>query len=99
MRKDIITEDEQGRVEMRGLVDSDDIDKFNAGLRSFLGNGVTKGGTFRYVANIDGDEYNAFLLNMDKDALDFEASERKDKQAFGRLLKRFPAWRISDGGV
>jgi hypothetical protein len=99
MRKDIITEDEQGRVEMRGLVDSGDIDELNAGLRLILGKGFTGGGTFRHTANIDRDEWAALLMNMDRDALDFEASRWSDKDALRRLLRRFPQWRCSEGGV
>lgn len=100
MRQDIFLEDERrGLAEMRVLVDSDDIDKLNAEERRRLGKGFTQGRTMQKLANIDADEYNALLMNMDRDALDFEASGRSDRKALIRLLTRFPVWRCSEGGL
>jgi hypothetical protein len=97
MRKDIITEDGQGRVEMRGLVVSDDIDEFNADERKIIGRGFTLGRTMRKVANIDPDELAALCAKGDKDALDFLASGYASRRALKKLLHRFPAWRCSEG--
>ena len=99
MRQEAFIENDRGLAEMRVLVDSDDIDKLNADERRTFGKGFTRGRTMRKLANIDGEEYNALLMNMDKDALDFEASGRSDRQALRRLLARFPAWRCSEGGI
>lgn len=93
------TEKDRGPAEMRVLVDSDHIDELNADERRRFGKGFTRGRTMRKLANIDADEYNALLMNMDGDALDFEASGRSDRRALNRLLARFPAWRCSEGGI
>lgn len=84
---------------MRALVDSDDLDRANAEERRISGTGFTRGRTMRKLANIDGDEYNALLAKMDRDALDFEASGRSSRKTLNRLLVRFPAWRCSEGGI
>jgi hypothetical protein len=99
MRRDILEADERGRVEMRGLVDSDDIDKFNADLRNLIGKGFTKSGNMRHVANVDEDEITALYLNGDIDAIAFKESGYKDREALRRLLYRFPQWRCSEGCV
>ena len=99
MRRDIIEEDGRGRVEMRGLVVSDGTDGFNDELRRMLGKGFTKDGTKRWISNIDADELNALCLNGDRDALDFTGSGHKDREALRRLLRRFPQWRCSEGGI
>jgi hypothetical protein len=99
MRKDVITEDERGRVEVRGLVNSDDIDRLNADEAVFLGKGFTKGRTMRKVANIDPDELSALCIAGDSDALDFMASGYSDRKALRRLLVRFPQWRCSEGAI
>ena len=98
MRRDVI-EDEKGRVEMRGLVDSDDTDALNAIERLYLGKGFTKKRTLRKVANVDLDELHVLALMGDKDALDFMASGHSDQRAFRRLLARNPQWRCSEGRV
>lgn len=85
--------------ELRVLVNSDDIDEMNATERKTFGRGFSTGRTMRKLANIDADEYNALLLNLDRDALDFEASGQRDRNALNRLLARFPAWRCSEGGI
>ncbi|MDR1979546.1 MAG: hypothetical protein LBQ42_12500, partial [Synergistaceae bacterium] len=99
MRQSIIEADERGRVEMRVLVDSGDIDELNAEERKRLGLGFTAGGTARKVANIDEDEILALCAAMDRDALDFLASGYSDRRALRRLLSRFPEWRCSEGAV
>ncbi len=99
MRQEAYRENDRGLAEMRVLVDSDDIDQLNADERRAFGRGFTQGRTMRKLANIDADEYNALLMNMDSDALDFEASGRSDRCALNRLLARFPAWRASEGGI
>ena len=51
----------------------------------------------RLVAQIPADE--AAMLEAQKD-LDYLSFSRKgDKAAFRRLLKRFPYWRCSEGGI
>ena len=100
MRREAIEYDERrGLAEMRVLVDSGATDECNAAERRSVGKGFTHGRTMRKLANIDADEYNALLMNMDRDALDFEASGRSDRRVLNRLLARFPAWRCSEGGV
>jgi hypothetical protein len=100
MRRDILEADErQGRVEMRGLVDSTDIDEMNARERILLGRGFTSVGGFRKVANVDGEELMALCMRGDCDALDFAASGYSDRRALRRLLRKFPQWRCSEGCV
>jgi hypothetical protein len=99
MRRDVLEVDDRGRVELRGLVVSDDTDEFNAELKRYLGRGFTKDGTKRWISNIDGDELNALCLGGDRDALAFRESGRRDREALRRLLRRFPRWRCSEGGV
>jgi hypothetical protein len=86
MRRDILETDERGRVEMRGLVISDDTDEFNYELRRILGRGFTKDGTKRWITNIDVDELNAKALDGDRDAIAFKESGYKDREALRRLL-------------
>jgi len=99
MRREVIEERPHGLVEMRVHVDSSETDELNAAERRAAGLGFTAGRTMRKIANIDEDEFNALLKNMDKDALDFEASGRSDSRHLRRLLSRFPAWRCSEGGI
>jgi hypothetical protein len=99
MRRDILEADERGRVEMRGLVVSDDLDEFNYELRRMLGKGFTKDGRKRWISNIDPDELKALSTNGDRDARAFEESGYKDREALRRLLRRFPQWRCSEGCV
>ena len=100
MQRTILEYDEKtGLAAMRALVDSDETDAFNADERRRIGRGFTQGGTMRQLANINILEYNALLMNMDRDALDFEASGMRDMRALRRLLVRFPAWRCSEGGI
>lgn len=100
MRRAILDIDEKtGLAEMRALVDSDDIDQMNMEMRRADPRGFTQGKTLRRVANIDGEEYQALLMKLDRDALDFEASGRRDKTALRRLLARYPQWKCSEGGV
>ena len=99
MRQEILELDDNGRAEMRVLVDSDGVDALNAQERLLNGKGFTQGKTMRKLANIDPDELNALCMNMDKDALDFVASGYSDKNALKKLLNRFPAWRCSEGGI
>ena len=84
---------------MRGLVVSDDTDEFNHELMRMLGKGFTKDGHSRWISNIDADELNALRLNGDKDAAAFTESGHKDREALRRLLRRFPQWRGSEGGI
>ncbi len=79
---------------MRSLVDSDGTDALNAALRK-QGKGFTRGRTMRFALNINLAEWNALLANMDKDALDFEASHWSDRNVLRRLWYRFPQWRVS----
>ena len=97
MRRDILEMDERGPVTIRGLVDSEAVDALSAEERKEIGRGFTAGRTFRKVANIDADFFNALCLNMDKDALDFAASGYRDRNALRRLLFRFPDLRCSEG--
>ena len=99
MRQEILELDDNGRAEMRVLVDSDATDALNAQERKLHGKGFTQGRTMRKLANIDPDELNALCMNMDKDALDFVASGYSDKNALQTLLLRFPEWRCSEGGI
>ena len=99
MRQEILELNDNGRAEMRVLVDSDATDALNAQERKLHGKGFTQGRTMRKLANIDPDELNALCMNMDKDALDFVASGYSDKKSLKRLLVRFPAWRCSEGGI
>ena len=99
MRREILKIDDNGRAEMRVLVDSDATDALNAQERLLRGKGFTQGRTMRKLANIDPEELNALCMNMDKDALDFVASGYSDKKSLKRLLVRFPAWRCSEGGI
>ncbi len=99
MQQNILHIDEaRGTVEMRSLVDSDGTDALNAALRK-QGKGFTRGRTMRFALNINLAEWNALLANMDKDALDFEASHWSDRNVLRRLWYRFPQWRASEGGV
>lgn len=97
MRRQVLEMDRRGPVEIRGLVDSDDIDALSAEERRENGGGFTLGRAFRKVANIDEDFFNALCLNMDKDALDFAASGYRDRGALRCLLARFPNLRCSEG--
>lgn len=51
----------------------------------------------REVARIPVDEAAMLRANYDFDYLAF--SENNDKAALRRLLKRFPHWRCSEGGI
>ncbi len=51
----------------------------------------------REVARIPVDEAAMLRANYDLDYLAF--SENNDKAALRRLLKRFPHWRCSEGGI
>lgn len=99
MRRDIMETNERGRVELRGLVDSDGIDWLNAEERIANARGFTKNRMFRKVANIDPEELNALRLNGDIDAVAFGESGGTDRRALRNLLRRFPQWRCSEGGV
>lgn len=55
MRRQVLEMDRRGPVEIRGLVDSGDIDALSAEERRENGGGFTLGRTFRKVANIDED--------------------------------------------
>ena len=99
MERQIIEEGKRGRVEMRVIVDSTETDRLNALERNELGKGFTKSRAMRKIANIDLAEYNALLMKMDKDALDFEASGQRDRRILAKLLRRFPLWRCSEGRV
>jgi hypothetical protein len=99
VRRDILEADERGRVETRGLVVSDDLDEFNYELRRMLGRGFTRDGKSRWISNIDIDELEALYLGGDRDAAAFMESGYKDREALRRLLRRFPQWRCSEGGV
>ena len=69
MQRTILEYDEKtGLAAMRALVDSDATDAFNADERRRIGRGFTQGGTMRQLANINILEFNALLMNMDKDA-------------------------------
>jgi hypothetical protein len=97
MRQDILELGPQGRVEIRGLVDSDDIDRLNADDRIILGLGFTLLRSMRKIANIDADELSALCLQGDIDALEYTVYS--NPKALKRLLIRFPAWRCSEGAV
>ena len=100
MRQDVLDIDEkQGSVEIRSLVDSTSLDAANSEEKRLIGKGFTQNHTMRKIANIDPNDWHLLLLQMDKDALAFEASGMTDKKAFKRLLLRFPEWRCSEGGI
>ena len=51
----------------------------------------------RHIANIPVEEAAMLETMKDLDYLSF--SRNGDKQAFRRLLQRFPHWRCSEGGI
>ena len=51
----------------------------------------------RHVANIPVEEAAMLEANYDLDYLSF--TRNGDKQAFRRLLQRFPHWRCCEGGI
>ena len=95
--REMVLDADRGRLELRVLVDSTETDALNYEERKQLGRGVTGDGNMRKVANIDQDELTALMFNGDKDALDFEQSGYSDRRSLGRLLRRFPHWRCSEG--
>ncbi len=51
----------------------------------------------RHIANIPVEEAAMLEANYDLDYLSF--SRNGDKNAFRRLLQRFPHWRCAEGGI
>jgi hypothetical protein len=100
-RKVKVTEETGGEGEIKLLVASDttDIDGLTAEERKNAGKGFTAGGTFRKIANIPTDDFNALLALGDKNALDYAASDYKDNRAIRKLLRLHPEWRSSEGDI
>ena len=86
-------------ITLTNHINTDDIERENwQGVQDSKGfireNGEIKG---RLIANIPVDEAAMLEANYDLDYLAF--SRNNDKAALKRLLRRFPYWRCSSGGI
>ena len=86
---------------LRNHLDTDEEERINwSGVQEGKGFIYEDGQHFpsaRLVAQIPAEEAAMLEANYDLDYLAF--SRNRDKAAFKRLLKRFPHWRCSSGGV
>jgi hypothetical protein len=99
MARKVKVEEAGGEVKLLVASDTTDIDRLTAGERKDAGKGFTAAGTFRKVANIPTNDFDALLALGDKNALAYAASDYKDERAFRKLLRLHPEWRCSEGDI
>ena len=85
-------------IRLRNFINTDDVERSNWQQRSQSTTGLTYGNDLaaREIAQIPVDEAAMLESLCDLDYLAF--SRANDKNAFKRLLKRFPHWQTYNGG-